>query len=433
VKLRLTLFFLSLLICFSCNKNSTKGIRCATGKTKKTKSYKVKKIKAYQRGYPVEGNGNAPQYSKREKQDAESVQSASVEETTLDTVPVDIDIQPIVPEKQTVQIDTPHDKRDTIRRTIVERIRKPNSPVSQFTEQYEQENSDSPRDTIRRQTLERRRLQTPHSEENIFVNDESNKRDTIRRRTVERRRLEPKQENEVLFAQEEQPDTIRRKTVIRQTNPNKVDGLKAKMSEGLKDDVNVEINYDPVSQFLFKNQVFEKDEDFEYEEIIPFVPNFEILLYPEEAKKTLDSLIVLLNKFPNKSVYVYGNGGFDDADEMSEVEIKYRKVFSGDNDFGFGEWSRAKNYFGRNRLVYEQNFFFLGNSDPHQLNRIKEEGLSERNPYEGYNIGELLLGRAITIEKLLIANGINKKRIKVRRGEFLPKPNPTVLIRVENQ
>ncbi len=223
---------------------------------------------------------------------------------------------------------------------------------------------------------------------------------------------------------------IQFKEQSRVTNNNAIEEIKPikHVQENIKLDIVIpaKFNYDPESQFVFKNLVYDKDKEFEYVEIIEFVPNFSILMYPDQASKELDSLVKLLQEFPEKKVKLYGNGGWEGGENMASFELNYQQVTNGEiTDF-------VRINYGSNHRVYDQLLYNLGNEDPYHLMRIKEEGLKEIGPFQGLEVGQLLKDRAREIKELLVSKGIDPNRIKCYRGEFVPYTNHTVNIKVSD-
>lgn len=168
------------------------------------------------------------------------------------------------------------------------------------------------------------------------------------------------------------------------------------------------------------DKLFKVEEEIDYEHRLEFVPNYFIFTNPVVAEKEISELVKFLKKFPSKRITVYGNGGLE-VDE---------KEFKGDIHYQYNPRTneRVKVYYGSNHLVYEQVLYNLINEEKEQLKRIEEENLSKVTSAQ---VGLLLYERARAVKKLLIAQGVDKKRIKALRGEYTPYANHTIRIKIK--
>lgn len=168
------------------------------------------------------------------------------------------------------------------------------------------------------------------------------------------------------------------------------------------------------------DKLFKVDDEINYEHRLEFVPNYSIFKNPEIVEQEISELVKFLEKFPNKKVLVYGNGGLEVDKSYTYKDIHYQ-INPRTNE-------TVKVYYGSNHLVYEQILYNLGNVSDVQKRRTKEEGLREVTSAQ---VGLLLYERARAVKKLLVQHGIDKKRIKALRGEYTPYPNHTIRIKIK--
>ncbi len=151
----------------------------------------------------------------------------------------------------------------------------------------------------------------------------------------------------------------------------------------------------------FKGKTYEKDKEISFNEIIDFHSNSGVIKDRDLVMGKLQEVVKLLKDNPDYNAYIYGNAGWED-EIPDPLDPFARKIL-----------------FGKGPDVYAQVFAVPAYPLYSELFMIDVE------------VGALMEKRANTVRKILLSMGVPEYRLKVRKGEFFPRPDRNVFFRIK--
>jgi len=150
-----------------------------------------------------------------------------------------------------------------------------------------------------------------------------------------------------------------------------------------------------------KSTVEDEEETLNLNELVEFIPYYDVYKDREKAESKLNDVVKFLNDYPKYSATVVGNASWHQRQDFQVDDIGQEIPL----------------VFGKSREVYSQVLRVYLSPEYNDL--LVESG---RDHYKEIRVGRLINSRALAIKKSLVDKGIDANRIGVLLGEFTWAP-----------